>query len=131
LSPGHAPANPTSCLANLGRHQEALGAINQAATVRRERAARWPDAHRHERKLPGKTSDRPERHPASTTGPGDTLVVARLDRPSCFMADPMQMVGTLRDTVSASRACTGTRHRGPAVGWSSTFSSRWRSLSAN
>jgi hypothetical protein len=63
--------------------------------------------------------------------PGDTLVVARLDRPPCFTADPMQMVGTLRDTVSASRAFTGTRHRGPAVGWSSTCSSSWRSLSAN
>jgi hypothetical protein len=35
-------------LADLGRREEALAAIQEAVTIRRELAARWPDAHRHE-----------------------------------------------------------------------------------
>jgi hypothetical protein len=35
-------------LAGLGRREEALAAIPEAVTIRRELAARWPDAYHHE-----------------------------------------------------------------------------------
>ena len=35
-------------LADLGRREDALAAIEEAAGIRRELAARWPDAYRHE-----------------------------------------------------------------------------------
>ena len=35
-------------LAELGRREEALAAIQEAVTIRRELAARWPDAYHHE-----------------------------------------------------------------------------------
>ena len=35
-------------LADLGRREEALAAIQEAVTIRRELAARWPDAYQHE-----------------------------------------------------------------------------------
>jgi hypothetical protein len=35
-------------LAGLGRREDALAAIEEAVTIRRELAARWPDAYHHE-----------------------------------------------------------------------------------
>ena len=35
-------------LGELGRREEALAAIQEAVTIRRELAARWSDAHQHE-----------------------------------------------------------------------------------
>ena len=35
-------------LADLGRPKKALAASQEAVTIRRELAARWPDAYRHE-----------------------------------------------------------------------------------
>ena len=34
-------------LGDLGRPEEALAAIQEAVAIRRELAARWPDAYRH------------------------------------------------------------------------------------
>jgi hypothetical protein len=39
--------NPSSRLGELGRREEALAAIQEAVTIRRELAARWPDAYQH------------------------------------------------------------------------------------
>jgi len=48
-------------------------------------------------KLPGKTSDRPELAACRDyLRPGDTLVVASLDRLSCSLADLILIVGALR-----------------------------------
>jgi len=35
-------------LGDLGRREDALTAIEEAVTIRRELAAKWPDAHHHE-----------------------------------------------------------------------------------
>ncbi len=35
-------------LGDLGRREDALAAIEEAVTIRRELAARWPDAYHHE-----------------------------------------------------------------------------------
>jgi Tetratricopeptide repeat len=40
--------NLSNRLADLGRPQDALDAGEEAVTIRRELAARWPDAYRHE-----------------------------------------------------------------------------------
>ena len=40
--------NLSNRLADLGRPQDALAAGEEAVTIRRELAARWPDAYRHE-----------------------------------------------------------------------------------
>ena len=40
--------NLSADLAGLGRQEDALAAIEEAVTIRRELAARWPDAHHHE-----------------------------------------------------------------------------------
>ena len=40
--------NMAVVLGDLGRPEDALAAIEEAVTIRRELAARWPDAHRHE-----------------------------------------------------------------------------------
>jgi hypothetical protein len=41
-------SNLSVLLAGLGRREEALAAIEEAVTVRRELAARWPDAYEQE-----------------------------------------------------------------------------------
>ena len=45
--PGQVAARPVDRLADLGRPQDALDAGQEAVTIRRELAARWPDAYRH------------------------------------------------------------------------------------
>jgi hypothetical protein len=40
--------NLSADLADLGRREDALAAIREAVTIRRELAARWPDAYRQE-----------------------------------------------------------------------------------
>ena len=40
--------NLSPLLAGLGRREEALAAIQEAVTIRRELAASWPDAYHHE-----------------------------------------------------------------------------------
>ena len=35
-------------LGDLGRREDALAAIQEAVTIRRELAARWPEAYQHE-----------------------------------------------------------------------------------
>ena len=40
--------NLSNRLADLGRREDALAAGQEAVTIRRELAARWPDAYRHE-----------------------------------------------------------------------------------
>jgi hypothetical protein len=40
--------NLSNRLAGLGRPQDALAAGEEAVTIRRELAARWPDAYHHE-----------------------------------------------------------------------------------
>jgi hypothetical protein len=44
---GRSLHNLSSRLADLGRPQDALDAGQEAVTIRRELAARWPDAYRH------------------------------------------------------------------------------------
>ena len=41
-------SNLSLALGNMGRREDALAAIEEAVTIRRELAASWPDAHRHE-----------------------------------------------------------------------------------
>jgi hypothetical protein len=40
--------NLSLLLGELGWREDALAAIREAVTIRRELAARWPDAYRHE-----------------------------------------------------------------------------------
>ncbi|HTQ92845.1 MAG TPA: tetratricopeptide repeat protein [Streptosporangiaceae bacterium] len=40
--------NLSNRLAGLGQREDALAAIQEAVAIRRELAARWPDAYRHE-----------------------------------------------------------------------------------
>jgi hypothetical protein len=40
--------NLAARLADLGRREDALAAIEEATSIRRELAARWPDAYQHE-----------------------------------------------------------------------------------
>jgi len=38
---------PVGAAGRAGRREEALAAIQEAVTIRRELAARWPDAYQH------------------------------------------------------------------------------------
>jgi hypothetical protein len=88
------PTNLPPCLADLCRHEEVLAAIGEAVTVRRELAARWPDAYRRERK--SRWSPKPDEDQA--------------DRPSACSSKSQRASGRSAALPPSRRACAVADH---------------------